>query len=201
MRPIHMTKLAFPIAALATGALLAGCASSSSSSPSAAGASHQSSIPSGNPSAAGTSPATAPSAAGPSVAATSTQAGAPLTAKVPASAGSATVEYIGPMGTKRLPIHKTVTGATYQRLAADLNALKPVAPGAAQCNVETGESSSVTVSAGGHTLVFLVNGSPCRGVRVTIDNKVQPLLAGSGTLVSQVRAIAGYIGVSHPLVS
>jgi hypothetical protein len=216
MRQTRMTKLAFPIAALAAGALLAGCASSSTSSPSAAGASNQSTIPSGNPSAAGPSPASAPpptssppatsapapTAMPPRTSAPARTSSAPgVSAQVPASATSATVSYVGPAGTKHLDVHKTVTGATLQRLTTDLNALKAETPGAAQCNVETGESSSVTVAAGGHTLVFLVNGSPCRGVRLTIDNTDHLLLAGSGTLVTQLRDIAGYTGIAKPLAN
>jgi hypothetical protein len=117
---------------------------------------------------------------------------------VPTAAAKATLSYVGPVGAKRLRVTKTVTGATYQRLAEDLNALKPLA-GAVECMVVTGEVASITLSAGGDTLVFTVEGAPCRGVTVTKDGVAQPLLANSMTLVNQVRAIAGYTGMAHPL--
>ncbi len=96
-------------------------------------------------------------------------------------------------------MHKTVTGATYQRLATDLAALKPVPAGNATCNVLNGESATITVTTAGHTKVFVVDGSPCRGVRLTTDGQSQPLLAGSVVLLTQVRAIAGNSGLAHPL--
>jgi hypothetical protein len=112
---------------------------------------------------------------------------------------SATLDYIPPAGSTGAHVHKTVAGATYQRLAADLAALTPVPAGNATCNVLNGESATITVTNGHHTKVYVVEGSPCRGVRLTRDGTPQPLLAGSTTLLTQIRAIAGTSGLAHPL--
>jgi hypothetical protein len=122
------------------------------------------------------------------------------TPAVPSSApGSATLDYVSSSGNSRPPVRKTVVGPTYQRLAADLAALKPVPPGTASCNVLTAEVATITLASAGHTKVFIVEGSPCRGVRLSVDGVAQPLLAGSMTLLAQVRAIAGTSGMAHPL--
>lgn len=133
-------------------------------------------------------------------AAPSTATASPTSTPTPTAANdSATLDYTPPVGTSGTPAHKTVVGATYQRLVADLAALTPVPAGSATCNVLNGESATITVTSAGHTRVFVVDGSPCRGVRLTTDGKVQPLLAGSITLLTQVRAIAGTSGHAHPL--
>ena len=102
------------------------------------------------------------------------------------------------MTTKQVHAQKTVTGTPLQRLKADLAALKPLGT-TMQCNVETGESATITLATGGHTFVYTIAGSPCRGVLLTKDGAQQPKLAGSMTLVAQVRAIAGFTGMAHPL--
>jgi hypothetical protein len=188
MRPKGMNKLSMPVFALAATAVIAGCANQSGSTTS---------------SPARTPPATTPAAA--------TSQGAPLGsptsaaatsgtghALIPPGATSATLTYVGPTSAKRLHATKTVTGATYQRLLEDLNALEPVS-GVVQCMVLTGETGTVTITGGGHTAVFIVDGSPCRGVSLTEDGVRKPRLNSSMTLLNQVRAIAGFTGLAHPV--
>lgn len=203
MRPKGMNKLALPVFVLMTATLVGGCASQSGStaSPPATTAAPAATSEGGQVSTAPS--ASAPSVSAPGSAPAATSAGgatgaAPSRALVPAAATSATLVYAGPMSAKPLHATKTVTGATYQRLAADLNALQSGA-GVAQCMVLTGESASVTVTGGGHTAVFTIPGSPCRGVSVTEDGVPMPRLTGTMTLVNQVRAIAGFTGMAHPL--
>ena len=119
---------------------------------------------------------------------------------VTTTSGTATLDYTPPPGRSRAHVRKTVVGATYQRLAADLAALKPVPAGSATCNVLTVETATITLTTAGHTQVFIVDGSPCRGLRPqTTDGKEQPLLEGSITLLTQIRAIAGTSGLAHPM--
>jgi hypothetical protein len=161
-----------------TGALLAGCGTGSTST----GA-----------------PAAPTSAAAPTSGVPTSSAPASGTGEqVPPSVNSAALAYVGPKAVKPFKATKTVTGATLQLLVGDLNDLKSAA-GTMECNVETGESATVTMSTGGHTLVYAVNGSPCRGVTVTKDGVSQPKLQGSSTLTEQIRAIAGLKGLAHPL--
>jgi hypothetical protein len=182
-----MNKLTVSLATLIV--VLSGCGTqSASTSSSTTSALPPTSAPVGTPPASSAAPT-------PTSTSTGTSTG---TSAVPTAGAKATLSYVGPVGGKRLRVTKTVTGATYQRLAEDLNALKPLA-GAVECMVATGEVASITLSAGGHTLVFTVEGAPCRGVTVTKDGVAQPLLANSMTLVNQVRAIAGYSGMAHPL--
>jgi hypothetical protein len=199
-----MNKLSMPAFALAAAAVIAGCANqsgSTSSSPAttppatAPAAATSQGGPTGTPT--GAAPASGSvSAPSPSSAASTTSAAAhPL---VPAGATSATLTYVGPTSSKRLHATKTVTGATYQRLLADLNALEPVS-GVMQCMVLTGETATVTITGNGHTAVFIVDGSPCRGVTVTEDGVQKPRLNATMTLLNQVRAIAGFTGMARPL--
>ncbi len=141
-----------------------------------------------------TSPAAPPSSAGPTT--TSPTTTSPTTA---ASTGSqATLVYVGPMTTNRLHVTKTVTGATYERLAADLAALQPMDSGVVQCMVVTGETATITLRAAGQSTVYVVEGSPCRGIAVSKNGVAQPRMASSTTLLNQIRAIAGYTGMAHP---
>ena len=222
MRPTDMSNLRAALTAVAATALLAGCASASSSSPAAAGASSQSGVPSGSASSAGTSPpgsatpdtSAAPSASAAASASATLSATAPVTtsgpaapsapptvagAWVPASAKSALLAYTGAVGAEPITAHKTVTGATYERLSSDLNVLTLMPAGSVQCNIATVESATITVSGSGRTLVFVVPGAACRGVRLTINGAAEPPLIGSVMLLSQIRAIVGYTGKSHPL--
>jgi hypothetical protein len=170
-----MNKLTLPLAAMIV--MLSACGSQSAST-------------------SATTPSTPPtSAAAPSTSAATPPSG---TAPVPAAAKQATLSYVGPVAVKRLRVTRTVTGATYQRLADDLNELKPQA-GTLECMVVSGETASITLTASGHTMVFTVEGVPCRGVTVTKDGVPQPSLTNSMTLVNQVRAIAGFTGMAHPL--
>jgi hypothetical protein len=205
MRPIGMNKLSMPVFALAATAVIAGCASQSGSTSSSAATNPPATAP-----AAATSqgaPTGSPTSAGPasnSVSAPTPSSGAAATSGaahplVPAGATSATLTYVGPTSAKRLHATKTVTGATYQRLLEDLNALEPVSGGVVQCMVLTGETGTVTITGGGHTAVFIVDGSPCRGVGVTEDGVQKPRLASTMTLLNQVRAIAGFTGMDRPL--
>jgi hypothetical protein len=201
MRPKGMNKLAMPVFALAATAVIAGCANQSGSTSSSPATTPPVSTPVATSVAAGgTSAAPSGSAAGSGPAttaggATTSAAARPL---VPFGATSATLVYVGPTSAKPLHATKTVTGATYQRLAEDLKALKPVS-GVAQCMVLTGETATVTVTGGGHTTVFTIAGSPCRGVTVTQDGVQMPRLTSTMTLLNQVRAIAGFTGMAHPL--
>jgi hypothetical protein len=201
MRPKGMNKLSMPVFALVATVVIAGCANRSGSTTSSPATTPHATAPATATSGgAPTSPATGASAPGSAPAATSggttTSAGAPPL--VPAGATSATLVYVGPTSAKPLHATKTVTGATYQRLAEDLKALKPVS-GVAQCMVLTGETATVTVTGGGHTTVFTIAGSPCRGVTVTQDGVQMPRLTSTMTLLNQVRAIAGFTGMAHPL--
>jgi hypothetical protein len=184
-----MNKFALPLTTLAATALLAGCAQSASTTASTGSTS---------PTASSTgSPASAPASA-PATSAPATPAPSAATALIPSGATTATLVYDGPLAAKRLHATKTVTGATYQRLTEDLNALKPVS-GVAQCMVLTGETALVTIKSSGHTAVFTIAGSPCRGVTVTEDGVPMPRLNSTMTLLNQVRAIAGFTGLAHPL--
>ncbi|BEP13626.1 hypothetical protein acdb102_19370 [Acidothermaceae bacterium B102] len=204
MRPTDMRNLRAALTVVAATALLAGCASSSGSGSSAAGASHQSSIPSGSPSDAHTSPP-APSTTPPSASALPAPTAAPSALPtvagvwVPQGATSATLSYTGAAGAEPITKQKQVTGATFERLSGDLNQLTLMPAGRAQCNIVTGESTAITVSGSGRTLVFLVPGVACRGVRLTVNGAIQPLLIGSSTLIGEIRSIVGYAGMPHPL--
>lgn len=216
MKRLPRTLTVIPL--LATSVLLAGCASSSGSDASAGssaqpsasatwtGTSEHPGSPTATTSASGapasapvtsspvtSSPVTssAPSAAGPSDTETSP--------RIPASATSAQLTYLGPKMAKPVRVEKTVTGATFKRLAEDLDALKPQPGGVAECMVLTGENATVTITAAGHTWVFTIDGSPCRGVNLSKDGAQQPKLTNSMTLLNQIRAIAGYTGMAHPL--
>jgi hypothetical protein len=199
-----MNKLAAPLAALVSAAFVAGCASSSGSA--AAGGTSTAPTPS----------ATSATSSTPSTGATSSPSGAPAsrpdsspgasegpskapTQRVPDSATSALVSYLGPKAAKPVRVSKTVTGATYQRLADDLDALKAEPASTMECMVVTGENATVTITGGGHTWVYTVQGAGCRPVRVTEDGKQQALLTSSTTLLNQIRAIAGFTGMAHPL--
>jgi hypothetical protein len=202
-----MNKLSLPVFALATTAVIAGCANQSGSTTSSPATTPPATSPAAATSQGGPTGAT-PTSAGPTSASQTSTApaatsGAATTsaaahALVPAGATSATLTYVGPMASKRLHATKRVTGATYQRLLEDLNALEPVS-GVMQCMVLTGETASVTITGGGHTAVFIVDGSPCRGVTVTEDGVQKPRLNSTMTLLNQVRAIAGFTGMAHPL--
>jgi hypothetical protein len=186
MKSPTATLTAIPL--LATTLLLAGCASSSSST----GAGASTSAPA---SSAPVTSAPVTSSAGSSAAAPSPGAGGQL----PTSGTSAALTYLGPKTAKPVRTAKTVTGATYQRLADDLNALRPAPTDTAQCMVITGENATVTVTAGGHTWVFSIDGATCRPVSLTKDGVQQAKLANSMTLLNQIRAIAGFTGMAHPL--
>jgi hypothetical protein len=209
MRPKGMNKLSMPVFALAATAVLAGCANQSGSTASSPATTPPATTPAATTPAAATSqgtPTGSPTSAGPASKSLSAPAPSSSTATtsgpahplVPAGATSATLTYVGPTSAQRLHATKTVTGATYQRLLQDLNALEPVS-GVVQCMVLTGESASVTITGGGHTAVFTVDGSPCRGVAVTEDGVQKPRLNSSTTLLNQVRAIAGFNGMARPL--
>jgi hypothetical protein len=209
MRPKGMNKLAMPLFALTAATMIGGCAAQSGSTASPPATTAPATAPAATAPAAATSEggpiSSGPSVSAPGSAPAATSAGgatgsAPTSAPalVPAGAISATLIYVGPTSAKPLHATKTVTGATYQRLVADLNALKPDAA-FEQCMVLTGETASVTVTSGGHTAVFTIPGSPCRGVSVTEDGAPMPRLTGTMTLVNQVRAIAGFTGMAHPL--
>ena len=202
-----MNKLAMPLTSLAAAALLAGCGAQSGSTGAAPSSALVTTPPATalmQPSASPPSPTSAAgaptSAAGASTSAAgaSTAAGAGL---VPAGATTATLVYVGPTsGTKPLHASKDVTGATYERLVQDLNSLQPDTS-LMQCNVLTGETATITVTSGGHTAVFTVPGSPCRGVEVAEDGAPMKHFAGSMPLLNQVRAIAGFTGLAHPLTT
>jgi hypothetical protein len=191
-----MNKFALPLTTLAATALLAGCAQSASTTASTSPtASTSTTSPTGSPASA---PASTPATSAPATSAPVTPAPSAATALIPSGATTATLVYDGPLAAKRLHATKTVTGATYQRLTEDLNALKPVS-GVAQCMVLTGETALVTIKSSGHTAVFTIAGSPCRGVTVTEDGVPMPRLNSTMTLLNQVRAIAGFTGLAHPL--
>jgi hypothetical protein len=171
-----MNKRTVPLATMIV--VLSGCGTQSAST----SATTTSPLPAATTT-TGTPPTTAPTAG---------------TAVVPAAATQATLSYVGPVAVKRLRVTKTVTGAAYQRLAEDLNALKPQA-GTMECMVVSGETASITLAANGHRFVFTVEGVPCRGVMVSKDGVAQARLANTMTLVNQVRAIAGFTGMAHPL--
>lgn len=118
---------------------------------------------------------------------------------MPPAATSADVTYLGPKAAKPVRVAKHVTGLPYEKLATDLDALEPVAAGTAQCMVLTGENATVTITSGGHTWVFTVDGAGCRAVTVTKDGVAQVKRANSATLLNQIRAIAGFPGMAHPL--
>jgi hypothetical protein len=195
-----MNKFVMPVFALAATALIAGCANQSGSTSSSPATTPPATAPAptseGGPTSSATSapaPGSAPAAG--SGTATTSAATHPL---VPVGATSATLVYVGPTSAKPLHATKTVTGATYQRLAEDLNMLKPVS-GDAQCMVLTGETATVTITGGGNTTVFTIPGSPCRGVTVVADGVSMKQLTSTMTLLNQVRAIAGFTGMVHPL--
>jgi hypothetical protein len=181
MRPKGMNKRTVPLATMIV--VLSGCGTQSAST----SATTTSPLPAAT-TRTGTPPSTSPT----------TGTAAAGTAVVPAAATQATLSYVGPVAVKRLRVTKTVTGAAYQRLAEDLNALKPQA-GTMECMVVSGETASITLAANGHSFVFTVEGVPCRGVMVSKDGVAQARLANTMTLVNQVRAIAGFTGMAHPL--
>jgi hypothetical protein len=47
--------------------------------------------------------------------------------------------------------------------------------------------------------VFTVDGAGCRPVTVTKDGVAELKLTNSTTLLNQIRAIAGFTGMAHPL--
>ena len=213
MKRLSAALTALPL--LATTLLLAGCASSSGSAASGASSAQASasgtwtgtsdhpgspaattSAPGATASAPGSSAPSAPVSAAPSAPGSAGAASGP---RIPASATSAQLTYLGPKMAKPVRTEKNVTGATFRRLADDLNALQPRPAGTVECMVLTGENATVTITANGHTWMFTVDGSPCRGVRLTKDGVVQPNLTNSMALLNQIRAIAGFTGMAHPL--
>jgi hypothetical protein len=96
-------------------------------------------------------------------------------------------------------VSKTITGGSLRLLVTHLNDLHVAPGGAMQCMIETGESASVTVQAGGHRWSFSVPGASCQDITMSEDGLRGKPLAGSQALIQQLRALAGVTGQAHPV--
>jgi hypothetical protein len=109
-----------------------------------------------------------------------------------AKANTATLDYTAPTGHKPQHVSITVTGQAVQHLDALLTGLPTTSPDTMQCALATGEESAITMTVGGHQLVYTVPGVACRNVTVTSDGKPQPARTNSDALIADLRNIASF---------
>ena len=128
-----------------------------------------------------------------------------------ASIPSAILDYVGPTaGFERMQdpdttpkppyAHKVVTGARFEAIASDLNALLPETLATHNCVAGDNETANVTVDSSGHHLVFYAQLNGCQDVSVSLDGMASQLLSGTSDLTRDVYHAIGVVETPIPRV-
>jgi len=120
----------------------------------------------------------------------------PSSERIPASAHAvALTANLGMDATSKPPAPVTITSAaTVNRLASLINGLPPFPSGTMHCGMDTGQSVTLTFTAGKGSAALAVAKvavGGCLGVYLTVSGKAQPALDGRTGVSQQVLSIAG----------